>query len=88
MFVQVRDIEHRMTPSDSGSGKQFGESAVFLQIASILATFNISKALDAHGTEITPEIDYKGGIVTQPEEFVCKIVPRSDAAIDLIMWSH
>ncbi|KZS88716.1 cytochrome P450 [Sistotremastrum niveocremeum HHB9708] len=69
-------------------GKQFGESAVFLQIASILATFNISKALDAHGTEITPEIDYKGGIVTQPEEFVCKIVPRSDAAIDLIMWSH
>ncbi|KZS91604.1 cytochrome P450 [Sistotremastrum niveocremeum HHB9708] len=70
------------------AGMYFAEVTLFLQISSILATFNILKEKDADGVEITPQLDFTPGIVSRPEVFVCKIVPRSDAAIDLIMWGQ
>ncbi|KZT34820.1 cytochrome P450 [Sistotremastrum suecicum HHB10207 ss-3] len=70
------------------AGMYFAEVTLFLQISSILATFDTLKEKDADGVEITPQLDFTPGIVSRPEVFVCKIVPRSDAAIDLIMWGQ
>ncbi|KZT34818.1 cytochrome P450 [Sistotremastrum suecicum HHB10207 ss-3] len=66
----------------------FAETSVFLQISSILATLTISKERDGMDSEIAPVVDFTGGIISLPEDFLCKISPRSDAAIDLIMWDH
>ncbi|KZT34819.1 cytochrome P450 [Sistotremastrum suecicum HHB10207 ss-3] len=70
------------------AGMYFAEVTLFLQVSSILATFNISKEMNTDGVEIIPNVDFTGGHISQPEDFVCRIVPRSDAAIDLIMWDH
>lgn len=40
---------HRICP-----GLHFAEASLFLAMASVLSTFNISKALDQQGREITP----------------------------------
>ncbi|KZT37257.1 cytochrome P450 [Sistotremastrum suecicum HHB10207 ss-3] len=60
------------------------EAAMFLEVASILALFNITKALDAQKREITPVIDFTGGLVSSPEHFLCKIEPRFEGTLDWI----
>ncbi|EEB99408.1 hypothetical protein MPER_00922 [Moniliophthora perniciosa FA553] len=50
----------------------------------ILATFDISKALDEKGREIEPEIDYNDGAMSLPRPFDCRFVPRSPEALRLI----
>ncbi|KZS88717.1 cytochrome P450 [Sistotremastrum niveocremeum HHB9708] len=67
------------------AGMDFAELAIFLQISSILAAFNIFKERDAEGREIVPEVEYTGGIVSLPEGFGCRIVPRSEAK-DVVLW--
>jgi hypothetical protein len=41
----------------------FADAAVFITIASVLHSFNISKALDDAGNEITPAQKFTGGIL-------------------------
>jgi hypothetical protein len=41
------------------SGRFFGENNIYLALAMFIATFNISKALDPQGKEITPVIEEK-----------------------------
>lgn len=36
--------------------------SVFIKIVAILYVFRISKAIDANGKEITPEVEYEGFI--------------------------
>ncbi|KAI5114921.1 hypothetical protein M0805_001012 [Coniferiporia weirii] len=60
-------------------GRFFAENAIFISIASILATFDISKALDAAGEPITPTVDYIESFLRHPKPFKCQIAPRSDA---------
>lgn len=43
----------------------FADAAVFITIASVLHSFNISKALDDAGNEITPAQKFTGGILMQ-----------------------
>ncbi|KZT37262.1 cytochrome P450 [Sistotremastrum suecicum HHB10207 ss-3] len=69
-------------------GMHVAEASIFLTLSSILATFNIVKSKAATGEEITPALQFTGGSISRPEEFRCTIVPRSDVATDLIMWSH
>lgn len=38
------------------------ENSIFLAVANILASFNISKKLDDRGVAIEPEIDFSGFI--------------------------
>ncbi|OCB89192.1 cytochrome P450 [Sanghuangporus baumii] len=62
-------------------GRFFAENSIFIGVASILATFNIEKAVDEHGVPITPTEDYLSSIVRHPKPFKCKITPRSDASV-------
>lgn len=45
-------------------GKHFAEDSLFITMASILATFDISKALDEEGMEITPSAEYTDSAIT------------------------
>ncbi|KAI5120037.1 hypothetical protein M0805_004665 [Coniferiporia weirii] len=60
------------------SGRHFAENTIFIAVASILAAFNIGKAIDSDDTLITPAVDYTAGILRHSKPFKCRIIPRSD----------
>ncbi|KAK5991220.1 Cytochrome P450 monooxygenase CLM2 [Cladobotryum mycophilum] len=64
--------------------KHLASSNIFLTIASLLAAFNIDKALDADGHEITPEVKPKRGFITYVEDFPFRITPRSERHVEMI----
>ena len=49
---------HRLCP-----GKYLAQELVFTVIATVLATFNVRKAKDADGNEITPIAEYTHGSI-------------------------
>lgn len=60
-------------------GQHFADSALFISLASLLATFDFAKALDAEtGKEITPEVIYPS-FVGHPKPFKCNIRARDGA---------
>ncbi|KIJ60578.1 hypothetical protein HYDPIDRAFT_117119 [Hydnomerulius pinastri MD-312] len=61
-------------------GAHFAEVSLFLNIASILATFDISKAVDDQGREVDPVVEYTNGVTSHPLPFPCMIVPRPGAS--------
>ncbi|KAF5378259.1 hypothetical protein D9757_009142 [Collybiopsis confluens] len=65
-------------------GRPFAESQLFFTMAVILKVFNILPPLDAQGREIIQPDAYRSGIVSLPKPFDCRIVPRSNAAVNLI----
>jgi cytochrome P450 len=65
-------------------GSHYADAVLFIMISSIVATFDISKALDEHGNEITPVESYTNSLMTFPERFDCTITPRSNDAAALI----
>ncbi|KAK0191703.1 cytochrome P450 [Armillaria mellea] len=57
-------------------GAVFAEASLFLNIANILACFDILKPLDTKtGKEYLPVITYTVGITSHPSPFKCQIVP-------------
>ncbi|KAI0933847.1 hypothetical protein AcV5_005883 [Taiwanofungus camphoratus] len=66
-------------------GRFLADGSVWMAIVSILATLNISKAIDEDGREITPEVNFTSGLSSHPKPFRCDIRPRSEAARALIM---
>jgi len=66
-------------------GKNFAEFSLWLEIASLLAAFNILPALDDQGMTYLPEIKYTSGVMSRPEEFNCQFEPRLPGLKDLIM---
>ncbi|KAG6901769.1 hypothetical protein C0995_008111 [Termitomyces sp. Mi166 len=60
-------------------------SQVWLVIATTLATFNIRKAKDERGNEITIDGGYTDGLVSHKHPFHCSITPRSEEARKLII---
>ncbi|EUC61288.1 cytochrome P450 family protein [Rhizoctonia solani AG-3 Rhs1AP] len=73
-------------------GQFLAEASIFLVMANMLATIDISKARDENGREIEPEIVRGPALVCQLRPFKCSIKPRSGHAIELInsavMFSH
>jgi len=69
-------------------GKKFADTSLFLVIATIVATMNISKALDEHGNEITPPHAYTSGFSNCLKPFQCKIEPRSERIAEMIENFH
>ncbi|EIM84309.1 cytochrome P450 [Stereum hirsutum FP-91666 SS1] len=65
-------------------GRHMARDSVWLAIASILATFNINKALDEKGEEIEVVDDHISGIVAYPVPFKSEITPRSADSVMLI----
>ncbi|KAI5121045.1 hypothetical protein M0805_008621 [Coniferiporia weirii] len=62
-------------------GRPFGDNTVFIGVASLLAAFDIGKALDVHGAPITPAVEYLESFIRHPKPFKCKITPRSDKVV-------
>ncbi|KAJ7777076.1 cytochrome P450 [Mycena metata] len=65
-------------------GRHMATSSVWIAIASILATFDITKAVEDDGRVIEPTYEYFPGLVVMPLPFKCSIKPRSPAAAELI----
>lgn len=59
-------------------GAHLAEMSIFLNIANILATFNISKAVDENGKEVEPTVAWTTGPTTHLKPFSCQITPRFD----------
>lgn len=62
-------------------GSHFAMSAIWIAAASILATYNITKDVDADGNAIDPSGEWSDGptILNQPLPFKCTFTPRSKA---------
>ncbi|KAJ7572229.1 cytochrome P450 [Mycena floridula] len=87
-FIPERFINPDGSLTDDDVGYTFGDVCVgrhlahgtmWLAVASILATFNISKAKDAEGQELPIVDDYSDGLLVHTRPFPCAITPRSDA---------
>ncbi|KAF8625149.1 hypothetical protein AX17_006927 [Amanita inopinata Kibby_2008] len=64
-------------------GMYLAEGSLFLTIASSLALFNISKAVE-NGVEITPVHENTTGTISFPKSFKCSIKPRSSKTLHLL----
>ncbi|KAF7344542.1 Cytochrome P450 [Mycena sanguinolenta] len=65
-------------------GRKMANSTMFITIASILATFEITAAIDDNGRVIKPSGEYGSGMLRYPKPFKCNIKPRSREAAALI----
>jgi hypothetical protein len=59
-------------------------NTAWVAIANILATYNLEKATDTEGSIIEPKIEFKGGLVSHPEPYKIRYVPRFDEVENLI----
>jgi len=57
-------------------GMNFSDSALFLAVASILATMDISAPRDDEGEAVMPKVEYTSEIFCKPKPFHCNIRPR------------
>ncbi|CUA68608.1 O-methylsterigmatocystin oxidoreductase [Rhizoctonia solani] len=73
-------------------GNHIADVSVWLAIASLAATMDISKAHDSNGEYIEPVAERSSGFVSQLRPFKCSIKPRSEKAAKLInsavMFEH
>ncbi|KAH7925530.1 cytochrome P450 [Leucogyrophana mollusca] len=58
-------------------GRYTADASIWAGIASILATFEFSKAKDAQGKDIDFVPTFSSGVGRHPDPFPCSIVPRS-----------
>ncbi|KAJ6622291.1 cytochrome P450 [Mycena sp. CBHHK59/15] len=65
-------------------GRYMAASSVWISAVSILATFDITKAVGDDGQVIEPSYEYFPALVSMPLPFKCSIKPRSQCAVDLI----
>ncbi|KAJ6603388.1 cytochrome P450 [Mycena vulgaris] len=65
-------------------GRHMASLSVWISVASILATFDITKAVGEDGEIIEPIFEYFPALVVQPRPFKCRIKPRSGEALQLI----
>ncbi|THU95704.1 cytochrome P450 [Dendrothele bispora CBS 962.96] len=65
-------------------GRSLADSGVWLSIALVLATCNISKGLDANGHEVDPVVKFSSDTISRPEDFKYTVKPRSDRAFQLV----
>ncbi|TBU61960.1 hypothetical protein BD310DRAFT_812052, partial [Dichomitus squalens] len=65
-------------------GRHFAERTLFLNIARVLHTFNITPALDDRGQPVVIEPRMKNALVSGPVDCRCTIKPRSARAEAII----
>ncbi|THH20292.1 hypothetical protein EW146_g1063 [Bondarzewia mesenterica] len=68
-------------------GMHLVDASLFLQCATILAVFNITKAVE-NGVVIEPAVEYTSGSISHPKPFKCSVKPRSAKAEELIVSSQ
>ncbi|OSX56954.1 hypothetical protein POSPLADRAFT_1158493 [Postia placenta MAD-698-R-SB12] len=59
-------------------GQDFADASIWIAIASIVATLDIGVTTDEAGKQAPPTGSFVPGLVSHPEEFSCKITPRSE----------
>ncbi|KZT75151.1 cytochrome P450 [Daedalea quercina L-15889] len=65
-------------------GQHFAETPISLNVASVLAVFNISKAVDEQGREIEPDVRFTSSTTSHVENFPCSITVRSPELLELV----
>ncbi|KAJ6621540.1 cytochrome P450 [Mycena sp. CBHHK59/15] len=65
-------------------GRYMATSSMWIAIVSMLATFDITKAVGDDGKVIEPTYEFFPGFVSMPLPFKCSIIPRSQEAVALI----
>jgi cytochrome P450 len=65
-------------------GRHLAMNNVWIVVATILATLEISKAKDENGIEITPSPKVTTGLVSHPEPFLSVLKPRSPKITELL----
>lgn len=65
-------------------GRQLALASVWLACAGALAMFDVCKAKDEAGREITPVPEMTSGTISHPKPFKCVIRPRSERAEALV----
>ncbi|KAI0360725.1 cytochrome P450 [Trametes cingulata] len=60
------------------------DASLWIAIASMLASFDIRKAVDAHGNVVEPEVVYDNSVFTTLKPFKYDIRPRSAQAVKVI----
>ncbi|KAF9259613.1 cytochrome P450 [Marasmius fiardii PR-910] len=68
-------------------GQHFANASLWMAMAHILATLDITKKKDVNGNDITPEVAFTTGIIQLPAPYECSIRPRSPAA-ERLVHSH
>ncbi|KAF9457685.1 cytochrome P450 [Collybia nuda] len=58
-------------------GRNMALSSVWITVASIMAAFDISKAVDKDGNTIEPSYEYLQDMICMPLPFKCSLKPRS-----------
>ncbi|OSD02813.1 cytochrome P450 [Trametes coccinea BRFM310] len=58
-------------------GRYMAVDSMWVTIACVLSLFDIRKAVDEDGKEITPDGEYIRGFLCHPKSFPCSIKPRS-----------
>ncbi|KAI1782833.1 cytochrome P450 [Ganoderma leucocontextum] len=66
-------------------GRHYAEAALFINVASVLHTFNITPSLDADGRPIALDHRMTPGFISYAEDARCTVKPRSAAATASIM---
>ncbi|KAJ7729932.1 cytochrome P450 [Mycena metata] len=66
------------------AGKDMAQWSMWITVASILATFNITKSLNQEGAPIEPSGEFTTGFLIFPVPHKCDILPRSEAARAMI----
>ncbi|KAF7345573.1 hypothetical protein MVEN_01576000 [Mycena venus] len=66
-------------------GRHMAHASMWISAVSILATFDITKAVGEDGKAIGPTYEYEDtGLLSMPLPFKCTIKPRSQRAVDLV----
>ncbi|KLO20176.1 CyP450 monooxygenase [Schizopora paradoxa] len=65
-------------------GRHWADSAVFIAVASILASFNIERAKDANGVPIPPTHNYSAKTVRHLDPSKCVFTPRTSKVLDTV----
>jgi len=92
VFDPLRYLDHQQPEAKAafGFGRRIcpgvglAETSMFLQIIQMLAVFKLERVRDTNGHEIIPPAIWETGGISHPRRFACKIVPRSNAALELI----
>ncbi|KAL1950428.1 hypothetical protein VTO73DRAFT_5552 [Trametes versicolor] len=69
-------------------GRFFADAALFITVASLLHTFEITPPLDAYGNPIRIELNASHGFLSYPVDSRCTVKPRSPEAAALLRTSH
>ncbi|ATZ52299.1 hypothetical protein BCIN_08g00560 [Botrytis cinerea B05.10] len=65
-------------------GRHLALASVWIVLATLISTVDISKAVDSNGEEIEPVVGFTTGLSSHPLHFDCKFTSRSEATESLL----